>query len=263
MPGFRRTMPRHSGRTPPAVVSHVVADGLVVVALLAWWFTAHGLPSYVLPAPADTARQLMLLFVDPGFIGDTLISLGRVIAAVAGAVIIGGLLAVGARFVPSTSYAIYRRLLPVLNSFPAVGWALLATFWLAPGNFSVVTVEVLILVPFCTIAIAQGLADMDQDLVEMGRSFSRSPMRIAIKIAGPLMLPYIMSSIRIAYGVGWKIALVAELFGAQRGLGYLMLRAEITSDTAMVFATCFAIVIIFVAGEKLVIEPLARRFAMS
>ena len=71
-----------------------------------------------------------------------------------------------------------------------------------------------------------------------------------------------MSSIRIAYGVGWKIALVAELFGAQRGLGYLMLRAEITSDTAMVFATCFAIVIIFFAGEKLVIEPLARRFSI-
>jgi NitT/TauT family transport system permease protein len=256
-------MPQRSGRTAPAFLSHLVADGLVVAALLAWWFTAHGLPSYVLPEPVVTARQLMLLFVDPGFIGDTLISLARVLTAVAGAVIIGGLLALAARFVPSTSYAIYRRLLPVLNSFPAVGWALLATFWLTPGNFSVVTVEILILVPFCTIAIAQGLVDMDQDLIEMGRSFSRSPIRVAIKIAGPLLLPYIMSSIRIAYGVGWKIALVAELFGAQRGLGYLMLRAEITSDTAMVFATCFAIVIIFVAGEKFVIEPLARRFSIG
>jgi NitT/TauT family transport system permease protein len=70
-----------------------------------------------------------------------------------------------------------------------------------------------------------------------------------------------MSSVRIAYGVGWKIALVAELFGADSGLGYLMLRAEVMSDTAMVFATCFAIVIIFAAGEKLIIDPLARRFA--
>jgi NitT/TauT family transport system permease protein len=39
------------------------------------------------------------------------------------------------------------------------------------------------------------------------------------------------------------------------------LRAEVMSDTAMVFATCFAIVIIFVAGERLIIDPLARRFA--
>ena len=37
------------------------------------------------------------------------------------------------------------------------------------------------------------------------------------KIALPMLLPYIMSSVRIAYGVGWKIALVSELFGVDRG----------------------------------------------
>lgn len=243
-----------------AIASHAVAEGLIVAALLAWWLTARGLPSYVLPAPIETARQLALLFIDPAFLGDTLISLARVVAAVALAVAIGGGLAVFARFVPMSSYAVDRRLMPVLNSFPAVAWALLAAFWFRPGNFSVITVEVLILIPFCAFSIVQGLADLDRDLVEMGRSFSRSPWSIALKIIMPLLLPYIMSSVRIAYGIGWKIALVAELFGAQRGLGYLMLQAEVSSNTAMVFATCFAIVIIFVAGERLVIDPLARRF---
>jgi NitT/TauT family transport system permease protein len=240
--------------------SHVVAEGLIVAALLAWWLTARGLPSYVLPTPRETVAQLALLFIDPAFLGDTLISLARVVVAVALALAIGGGLSVLAQFVPTTTFAVHRRLMPVLNSFPAVGWALLAAFWFAPGNFSVIAVEVLILIPFCAIAIAQGLADLDRDLVEMGRSFSRSPWSVAIKIVLPLLLPYIMSSVRIAYGVGWKIALVAELFGADRGLGYLMLRAEVSSDTAMVFATCFAVVIIFVAGEKLVIDPLSRRF---
>jgi NitT/TauT family transport system permease protein len=95
----------------------------------------------------------------------------------------------------------------------------------------------------------------------MGRSFSRATWPVATRIVLPLLLPYVMASVRIAYGVGWKIALVAELFGADRGLGYLMLRAQITADTAMVLATCFAIVLIFAAGERLVIEPLARRYA--
>jgi NitT/TauT family transport system permease protein/sulfonate transport system permease protein len=40
-----------------------------------------------------------------------------------------------------------------------------------------------------------------------------------------------------------------------------MLRAQVTSDTAMVLATCLAIVVIFAGGERLVIEPLARRYA--
>jgi NitT/TauT family transport system permease protein/sulfonate transport system permease protein len=56
------------------------------------------------------------------------------------------------------------------------------------------------------------------------------------------------------------VALVSELFGADTGLGFLMLRAQSTSDAAMVFATCFAIVLIFYAGEKLVIDPLSRLY---
>src|SRR5471030_364923 len=197
-PGSRRTMnlPR------PAVgrlASHAVADGLVLAFIGAWWLTARSLPSYVLPSPLATLRALVLLFVDPAFLGDTLISLARILLAVALAIILGGALAALGSYVPSSSYAIQRRVMPVLNSFPSIGWALLAAFWFQPGNFSVLFVEVLILVPFCAIALAQGIADMDRELIEMGESFSRSRWRIALKIVLPLLLPYLMSSVRIAY----------------------------------------------------------------
>ena len=239
-----------------------VGEGLPIAFLVVWWFTARRLPSFVLPGPIETGRTLLSFSTDPAFMGDTAISLARVVVSVALAVLFGGALAVLARYVPSSAYAVQRRVLPTLNSFPSVGWAILATFWFQPDSGSVIFVETLILVPFCAIALTQGLADMDRELLEMGASFTRSGLRVAIKIALPMLLPYIMSSVRIAYGVGWKIALVAELFGVDHGLGYLMLRAEVTGDTAMVFASCFAIVIIFVAGEKLVIDPLARRFAI-
>jgi hypothetical protein len=39
-----------------------------------------------------------------------------------------------------------------------------------------------------------------------------------------------------------------------------MQRAQQSSDSATVFATALAIVVIFILGEKLLIEPLARRF---
>jgi NitT/TauT family transport system permease protein len=77
----------------------------------------------------------------------------------------------------------------------------------------------------------------------------------------PLLVPYGLSATRIAYGVAWKIALVAELLGATNGLGYLMLRAQTAADSATFLATCFAIVLIFVAGERLIIVPLEHRFA--
>ena len=245
-----------------SVAERVIGEGLPIAFLLMWWLTARSLPSFVLPGPIETGETLLQLFVDPAFMGHTLISLARVVASVILAVILGGALAGLARYVPSTAYAVQRRVLPVLNSFPSVGWAILATFWFHPDSASVIFVETLILIPFCAIALIQGIADMDRELLEMGASFSRSSLKIARKIALPMLLPYVMSSVRIAYGVGWKIALVSELFGAEHGLGYLMLRAEVIGNTAMVFASCFAIVIIFVAGEKLIIDPLARRFAV-
>jgi len=245
-----------------SVTERAIGEGLPLVFLLLWWLTARSLPSFILPGPIETGETLLQLFIDPAFVGDTLISLARVVAAVILAVILGGALAGLARYVPSTAYAVQRRVLPVLNSFPSVGWAILATFWFQPDSASVIFVETLILIPFCAIALMQGIADMDRELLEMGASFSRSSLKIAWKIALPMLLPYVMSSVRIAYGVGWKIALVSELFGVDHGLGYLMLRAEVIGNTAMVFASCFAIVIIFVTGEKLIIDPLARRFAI-
>src|SRR6185437_3811020 len=245
-----------------SVTERAIGEGLPLVFLLLWWLTARSLPSFILPGPIETGETLLQLFIDPAFVGDTLISLARVVASVILAVILGGALAGLARYVPSTAYAVQRRVLPVLNSFPSVGWAILATFWFQPDSASVIFVETLILVPFCAIALMQGIADMDRELLEMGASFSRSSLKIAWKIALPMLLPYVMSSVRIAYGVGWKIALVSELFGVDHGLGYLMLRAEVIGNTAMVFASCFAIVIIFVTGEKLIIDPLARRFAI-
>ena len=119
-------------------------------------------------------------------------------------------------------------------------------------------VQVMILTPFCLINVSEGLRTLDTDLVEMARSFTRSQTRTLGRIVLPLLAPYVMAAVRIAYGVGWKIALVAELFGADSGLGYLMLQAQIIADAAMVFATCLAIVVIFFAGEKLVIDPLSR-----
>ena len=77
----------------------------------------------------------------------------------------------------------------------------------------------------------------------------------------PLLVPYGLSATRIAYGIAWKIALVAELLGAPSGIGYLMLKAQIAADSTTFLATCFAIVLMFVAGERLVIVPLERRFA--
>jgi NitT/TauT family transport system permease protein/sulfonate transport system permease protein len=241
------------------VAERLLAEGLVVAALAGWWLMSLKLPAFVLPGPQQVLKALGALFFEPSFLVHTAASAARVVASVLIALALGFALALLARRVALLADVIHRRLLPVLNSFPSVGWAILATVWFPPNSAAVMFVQVMILTPFCLINAAEGLKDLDTELIEMARSFGRSRRRILVKVLMPLLAPYLLAAARIAYGVAWKIALVSELFGADSGLGYVMLRAQVISDAATVFAACLAIVLIFVAGEKLVIDPVARR----
>ena len=244
-----------------SVAERAIGEAVVVAALIGWWLLARGLPEFILPGPVPVARRLAELSVSPEFLFHVSTSAWRVLVSVILALLIGGGLAFLAHGVPWLAAVVDERIKPVLNSFPSIGWAILAAIWFDPGDFSVIFVEVAILIPFCLINIAEGLRNIDRDLVEMGRSFTRHRVRILWRLTLPLLVPYGLSAIRIAYGIAWKIALVAELLGAPSGLGYLMLRAQTAADSTTFLATCFVIVLLFVAGERLVIVPLERRFA--
>ncbi len=246
---------------PSAIGERLIGEGVVLLALLGWWALARGLPEFILPGPLPVARRLIELSVTPEFLWNAFVSAWRVLISMAAALLIGGGLAFIAHGVPWLGAVVDERIKPVLNSFPSIGWAILAAIWFDPGDFGVMFVETAILIPFCLINIAEGLRNVDRELMEMGRSFTRHRARIFWRLTLPLLVPYGLSATRIAYGVAWKIALVAELLGAPSGLGYLMLRAQTAADSTTFLAICFAIVLIFVAGERLVIVRLERRFA--
>ena len=238
-----------------------LADALVVAAIAAWAFGARSLPEFVLPGPLAVAERLWVLFTDLEFLSHTVASTVRVLASVLIALLLGGGLALLARSVPLLDGVISGLLAPFLNAFPSIGWAILAAIWFQPGHLSIVFVQVAILTPFCLINVAEGLRQVDREMIEMARSFTRRRGRVLASVTLPLLLPYLAGALRIAYGVAWKIALVAELLGSTSGLGFLMLRAQGSADLTTVLAACLAIVALFWAGERLLLDPVARRFA--
>ena len=246
---------------PSTLAGRMLGEGLVVLVLVVWLVLGRGLPEFILPGPIAVARRLVELFVTPEFLWHVFTSAWRVLVSITAALLIGGGLAFLAHGMPWLDGVVDERIKPVLNSFPSIGWAILAAIWFDPGHFGVIFVEVAILIPFCLINIAEGLRNIDRELMEMGQSFTRHRLRTLRRLTLPLLVPYGLSAARIAYGIAWKIALVAELLGAPSGLGYLMLRAQTAADSSTFLAICFAIVLIFVAGERLVIVPLERRFA--
>lgn len=248
---------------PVGPTDRLVAEGTILLFIAAWWLTARDLPDFVLPGPLEVARATGALLVDPALSGHVLVSFLRVLAAVVVALALAVGLAATIRTGPVMATIVERNILVVLNSFPSVGWAILGVIWFQISNGTVVFIETMIVLPFCLINAIEGFRQIDPELDEMGRSLSRSRWRRFVRLQLPLIAPFLVAGLRIAYGIAWKVALVAELFGARSGLGWLLAQAQSRADAATVFAACLVIVAIFATVDGLVLRPLARRYSVN
>jgi NitT/TauT family transport system permease protein/sulfonate transport system permease protein len=245
------------------MTQHGLAEGAVLLAIAGWWLTSQGVPSFVLPAPPEVLATIARFPIDPVLLFHLAVSFARVAVAVLLALSLSVALAMLARRSPNVQAVLEQRVLLVLNSFPSVGWAILGVIWFGVSGPTVVFIEVAIILPFCLTNALEGFRNIDTELEELGRSLTRNPWRRFTRMTLPLVMPFLAAGLRISYGICWKIALVAELFGAQSGIGYLLLQAQSNADAAMVFACCFVIVIVVFVVDGLVLAPLARAYSKN
>jgi len=85
-------------------------------------------------------------------------------------------------------------------------------------------------------------------------------MQIFAKVMLPSALPVIVTGLRLGLARGLVGVVVAELFGAKAGLGYLILYSAQTFDMAALFA---GVLILAVAGvvSSEALKALERRLA--
>lgn len=245
------------------MAQRLVTEGGVVLAILGWWLFSKDLPAFVMPTPATAFDRLADFFRDPGLMRHAAISFMRVGLAVGLATLIALAIGLLTRAFPVLEEAVERRLLTFLNSFPSVGWAILAVIWFQISTGTVIFIQVMIVLPFCLINVLEGLRQLDPELVEMGRSLTRSRRRLFLRLVLPMTMPFLIAGLRVAYGIAWKVALVSELFGAPSGLGYLLMQAQVRADGTLVFACCLVIVLLFGLVDHFVLRPLARRYSVQ
>ena len=246
-------------REKTSIAERIIGDFGVVAAIALWWLWSASVPEYVLPGPVAVASRMLASLADLNFLGNALLSITRIFVSLAIAMIIGTALAILPFYRSASSSVIDKAIAPFFNSFPSLGWVMLATIWFNVSEFTVTFIQVVILLPFCLVNVAEGVRVLDADLLEMGRSITSRERRIFLRIILPLLLPYLVAALRISYGVAWKISLLAELFGARNGVGYIMLQAQVVGDSVTVLSTCLFIVLFFALGDWLVIRPLTRR----
>jgi NitT/TauT family transport system permease protein len=236
----------------------VATHAFTVAMLMAWEIGSWRFPPYLLPGPYQVGRRLVALLATPAGLWQTAASVFHVGMALAIAFVVGTVVALLPYYIKALRLAIDGRLTPFLNSFPGIGWTLLAILWLGLGLRTVIFAVAIILVPFMIITIREGVRTIDADLIEMAGSFGASRWREFVHIVLPSLFPFMFSAIRVSFGVAWKVALTAELFGGTRGLGYTMNIARQELETPQIYAVIVLIVAIVFLGNRFVFDPMQR-----
>lgn len=138
-----------------------------------------------------------------------------------------------------------------IMTFPAVVWAFMGVLWFGITDYVVhVLVITLVVAPYVTVNVWKGAESVDQDLVEMANSFDAGRAAKWRHIHLPHIQPFLFSSASLAFALSWKIALVAEVFGATEGIGYVVSYFFQTLRADMIIAWALPVMVVMFAIER-------------
>jgi ABC-type nitrate/sulfonate/bicarbonate transport system permease component len=122
-----------------------------------------------------------------------------------------------------------------LYSIPSVALVPLIVLW--TGYETTAKVVILFLFAFFPMAINtyQGVKNVDPKLVEVGRAFRCSEGQLWVNIVLPGALPFIVTGLRLAVGRGLIGMVLADLYTAISGVGYLIVRTASTYQVDKMF----------------------------
>lgn len=228
--------------------------GLIVPgALLIGWELAsrNGLiPSNWLPSPGVIAQTLIQLGASGELSAHVLATLARLL--------LGFLLgaALGTVFGVSCGRSPRVRLLldpsiQALRSVPSLAWVPLFLLWLGIQEASKVTLIAVGAFFPVYLNLLSGILAIDRRLVEVGLMNGYRGWSLARHVLLPAALPAYLTGLRSALGLSWMFVVAAELLGASRGLGYLMVDGQSTSRIELVMAAIFSFALLGKLSDRL------------
>jgi NitT/TauT family transport system permease protein len=237
-----------------------ISPGLItlVVCVLAWeGLSLLTLPT-VLPGPLVLLQRIIKIYSDPAsylIVGRTLLRIleGFVIVMVVGTSL--GLLMGLKRNIE----LFFDSWIMVLLTVPAVCWAFLSVLWFGISDAAPILTIVLVVSAFVVMNVWQGTKAMEKNLFEMATVFKARRGLMLRKVFIPQLMPYIVSSLRIALSLSWKMALVAEAFGAGNGVGQELINwfQETRVDMMMAWGVSFMLIMVLI--DVVLFRLLSRR----
>ncbi len=200
---------------------------------LEWALPALGIPAFLVPPPSRVLRRL----VEPGttLYGHALVTSTAALLGLSGGALAGIVLATLFIHVRALERVLYPWVL-VSQAIPAAALAPMLTIWLGNGLAPRAATAALFAFFPVLVATAGGLRQLAPEHLTQLRAWGATPWQTLRHLRWPAALPMLFSGLKVASALAVVGAIVGELAGASRGLGYIVTVSVYRLQTDRVFA---------------------------
>lgn len=199
--------------------------------------SVFNVPEYIFPHPSNIFLKIS------GTLGllltQTAVTMLEAILGFIFGSAIGFTLAIGFAHSKLFEKCVYPYMI-ALKAVPLVALAPLLIMWFGDGLLSKVIMSAIMCFFPALVNTAFGLKSVEQDALFLMQSLSASKWDIFLKLRLPTSLPYFFSALKISSSLAVVGAIVAELMGSKRGIGYTILISTYHLDTLMLFSAILA-----------------------
>ncbi|HEY5982613.1 MAG TPA: ABC transporter permease [Anaerolineales bacterium] len=220
----------------------LIGLGSLLAGLLVWWLATRTrqLPAFILPSPGNVWARFVESLTD----GSLAFHAGATLLEILLGLTLGVGLATLIGYAVAKSRALERMLSPYLvasQAIPLVAIAPLLVIWFGPGMFSKVLICAMVVFFPVLVNTIVGVRAVPTALHDLMRSLHARRGQVLLKLEIPAALPVFLGGLRIGATLSVIGAVVGELVGSDRGLGFLINVGRGQYDTALVFVAVFAL----------------------
>ena len=219
----------------------------LVIWQVSYWVVGKAV---LIASPYDTLKILIKMMGQVTFyklIGATFI---RVLLGV-------GLSFAGAVLMAIASYKshfvklLLKPMVAFMKSTPIMAIIILALLWFKSDGVPIF-VCILMAYPIIYTNLLTGLMELDEGLKELNKLYQVPKARVIKKCYWPQLWPYVMTSLELGLGMGWKVVIAAEVLALPKyAIGRALFEAKVYIETTEVFAWILVIVLLSEACEKM------------
>lgn len=224
----------------------------VVIFLIVWEYGAGFVDPMFLASPSAIAKAFVEMVrtgeLEAAFLQTMYPFVIGMTITIVGGIAIGVLMAE----LPWIEY-ILDPFVNALYAIPRIALVPLIILWL--GLESVGKIAILVSVAIFPVIINTfaGIKDVRGSMIEVGHAYGATRLQIFMKITLPAIVPFIMTGIRLAVGLGIIGVIIAEFFTAVSGLGGLIVNYSNLFVTPKLFVPIIVVGVMGVILTELVV----------